>query len=337
MNISLEEEFLINILFEENIRENILGKIEEINYEKLIKISSSHLVIPALFLNLKKKNIIDKFPNDFTDYLREIYVLNKKRNLILLEEINYLKKKFNEIGVKFIFLKGSWFILNNMYYDIGERMINDIDILVLEESFIKSIKYLKELGYNNVVKHNFFNHRHFPRLTNKNKLFAVEIHSKLFNERNDLLDEKKILKNLNKNNNQTHNEEFHLYHNIYNYQINDSGNINLNYSYRNFYDTYILLKQKKIDLKSKKYINNYLMIASFLKIKLIEKNRLKFDYLSCIRFKLKYKFKCYYKIERFTIFLFSRIIILPKQICEFVKNINYRRYIYDKYLKSTVL
>ena len=52
---SKEEKILINILFKKKkLDVKVFSKLD---YDKLVKIASSHLVLPALYINIKKKNI----------------------------------------------------------------------------------------------------------------------------------------------------------------------------------------------------------------------------------------------------------------------------------------
>ncbi len=54
MILSEEEKFLINALFRENELRN--ESFRSLDYEKLVKNASSHLMIPALYINLSRKN-----------------------------------------------------------------------------------------------------------------------------------------------------------------------------------------------------------------------------------------------------------------------------------------
>ena len=53
--IPLEEKLLVNILYQEE-NEVLKGiDLNNINFEKLIKLGSGHLMLPALFYNIQKK------------------------------------------------------------------------------------------------------------------------------------------------------------------------------------------------------------------------------------------------------------------------------------------
>ena len=71
-------------------------------------------------------------------YLKEIYEINRNRNEILLNEINEINEIFYKNNIDFVFLKGAANISCNLYNDIGERMVGDIDLLVNKMIFKKA-------------------------------------------------------------------------------------------------------------------------------------------------------------------------------------------------------
>ena len=92
--ISNEERMFINILFKDhNLKKE---EFDLLNYDNLVKIVSSHLMLPSLYVNLKEKNYLKYIPNNLNSYLREIYDLNQKRNEILLERSQNFRRFINE-------------------------------------------------------------------------------------------------------------------------------------------------------------------------------------------------------------------------------------------------
>ena len=73
MLISDEELFLINLLFKK--KEISKERFNNINYEKLVKVTSSHLLLPTLYINLKKKGYLNYIPGELSKYLQEIYLI----------------------------------------------------------------------------------------------------------------------------------------------------------------------------------------------------------------------------------------------------------------------
>ena len=144
--ISVEEKLLVNVLYKPE--SEILNGIEinDINFDNLIKLASRHLMLPALFFNINKKNISYLFPKDFVEYIKNIYSINKARNTVLLKEAKELSELLYKNNINHIFLKGTALLLSNVFEDIGERMIGDIDFIIQHKD---EQKVEKVLGKNN--------------------------------------------------------------------------------------------------------------------------------------------------------------------------------------------
>lgn len=173
-----------------------------IDWEKFVRIGSSHLVLTTLYCRLRQKNLLDELPEDLQTYLKELTTINRNRNITLLEEINDISTFLKDHQINHVFLKGSALLAGNYYKDVGERMIGDIDILVegnqLEQAFnlLASLGYSENVSFNYDVKH----HRHLARQVSKNKLAAIELHKSIINDNyvnlidsHDLLTNKKIV------------------------------------------------------------------------------------------------------------------------------------------------
>ena len=89
---------------------------------------------------------------------------------------------FQKEGITHSFLKGSALLVAGYYKDLGERMIGDIDILVENSQLELAHNLLSKQDYDPVhvtFGHDYFEHKHLPRLIPKERLSAVEIHRKL--------------------------------------------------------------------------------------------------------------------------------------------------------------
>ena len=136
-----EEKLLVNVLYrtESEVLKGV--DINNINFDDLIKLSSSHLMLPALFSNIDKKSLGHLFPEDFMEYIKNIYSINKARNVILLKEAKELSDLLYKNNINHIFLKGTALLLSDVFEDIGERMIGDIDFIIqhLDEGRIRNL------------------------------------------------------------------------------------------------------------------------------------------------------------------------------------------------------
>ena len=313
------ESFLVNILFD---KKKIQKKtFSEINYEKLVKFSSSHLMLPAVYSNLLKKNYINYVPTDFRRYIKEIYRLNSERNKQLINEINEISETLQNKKINHVFLKGAANLFTNIYDQLGDRMIGDIDILVKNNDVNEVYELVKRMEYHTINPGNnlISDTKHIKKMVNENKIFAVEIHRRLLDNRinkhinhYEFLEKKIICEGIcvpSKND--------QLIHNIYNHQINDKGNIMLSYSYRSLYDNYLIIKslnQKNLNIPKTSIVENYFMIASELNIPILKDYTSQKRSLNLGRFRLKKNNKTYFKFEKNLINLYLFFNLKFKQI-----------------------
>lgn len=68
------------------------------------------------------------------------------RNIVLLEELEKILKKFNEENIEVILMKGCS-LLGRVYSNLDEREMEDIDLLIQKKDSSKIKSILQELGY----------------------------------------------------------------------------------------------------------------------------------------------------------------------------------------------
>lgn len=311
-----EEHIIIKLLLDKEIEEN---DFRNINFKILAKIASSHLIIPLLYTKLKKYKVNYSIPKDFFEYTKKIFLINKSRNQKLLVELKEIEETliFNQIKYKII--KGASFLSKGIYDNIGDRMIGDIDILVKEKYINKAISALNLIGYEKPFKYKLWKTKHEPRLINKNKLLALEIHSEilLYRHRN-----KFRAKEYFKKNNIIDDIRFI----ILNFQINDYGYLRSGYSFRTIYD-YIIHNEKKLNktIDENKEIRKFLLIISLMGIYKKKINLSLFEKFYIKRFRLKKRFKIFLIIDEIICNILIKIPIVSMQLIEFMINKDYRK------------
>ena len=305
--IALEEKFLVNILYrpESEILNGV--DINNINFEKLITLTSGHLMLPALFFNIQKKKAAYLFPEDFIAYIKSIYAINKARNEILLEEAKELSELLVKNNIKHIFLKGTALLLSNVFEDIGERMIGDIDFIIQhkdEEKIKKVLEKNKYCSKKPVSSFSFFKPKHLPRRINKNKKIAIEPHLELLSPGWRGVFNSKRLNSAFKENVKaikTPNQSFLFDHCIYAFQIPDKGFFIPYHSHRSIYDIYKLDCKKSLTIKNSRkdiYVKHFFIT--------IEKFNI-FNLQLPSSFWSIYHDKC---LTSFNVILYSKLIIL---------------------------
>lgn len=303
--INVEEKLLVNILYrsESEILNDI--DLDNVNFEKLITLASGHLMLPALFFNIEKKNISYLFPQDFIEYIKYIYTLNKARNTVLLAEAKELSELLFKNNINHIFLKGTALLLSDVFEDIGERMIGDIDFIFQykDEKKIKNVLGNNNTSLQSLSLWHFFRPKHLSRQVLENKIIAIEPHLELleakyrftFNSKNLINDFNEGLTVF-----KTPNKSFLFDHCVYNFQINDSGFVNKKHNHRSIYDIYMLNHKNSLTIKNITkdiYVKHFFLTIAKFKI---------FD----LKIKSSFWSLTHDKIFRSLIFLFIKFLII---------------------------
>lgn len=329
MRVSKEEQLIQKVLFSDLKFQ--IKDFEKINFEKIIKIASSHLIIPAFYYRLKIKRQLKFFPKDFIKYIKYIYETNKSRNKILINEIKIISKILKDQKINHVFLKGPAMIIGGYYNCIGERMIGDIDFLFDISEISKLKKTLKKMGYYSKLDFDLSFERHLPRLINKKYLFAIEPHKRLFNRFKD--EDTSIINKHEQDGVFIQDFEHLLKNNILNYQINDAGYKKFSYSYRNIYDTFLILKknqQKKIVKIKSRVEKRYYFVLNNLGIEINNNKEISGNFIEKVILKIKSKYFAIYSLYLRLISMCNRIVSYQLKIRELLINKKYRNHFLKK-------
>ena len=220
---------------------------DTIDWDAVVKVSTGHYVLPALYCNLKRADFLQYLPQELVSYMEQITNLNRERNEQIITQAQELNNLLSANNITPIFLKGTGNLLADLYEDTAERMVGDIDFIFSKEDYLNAIKILIDKGYSEVVKTDYNSpmFKHYPRLKKENTIAAIEIHKELLlekyaNEFNYSFVEKDsqvingvaVLSYANK-----------LNLSIIANQINDSGSYYKTMALRNAYDVFLLSKK----------------------------------------------------------------------------------------------
>ncbi len=254
----------LTISFEEENRgliEHTL-KTAKMDWELVVKISTSYYVFPAIYCNFKRANFLKFLPSDLVEYMEYITDANRARNNQIIKQVKSLNSLLLENGVKPIFLKGTGNLLQGLYDDIGERMIGDIDFLFSKKDFLKAINILKKDNYyipDGQLDY-FHGFRHYSRLVKKDNIAAVEIHKEVTLEKYRSEFNYDMISSDTQNINDflllSFENQFSL--SIISSHINDYEFNFTKFSLRNAYDVFLL--SKRVD--SKKIISGFLKLRT---------------------------------------------------------------------------
>jgi hypothetical protein len=238
----------LTISLEEKNRDEIeiFLKTTDVDWDAVIKVSTSHYVFPALYCNFKRADFLKYLPVDLVDYMKYITNLNRDRNTQILQQAQELNSLLLANNIRPIFLKGTGNLSAGIYDDIAERMVGDIDFIFSKEDYPKAVIVLNKNGYSFVEKIPYeLPFRHYPRLKKEDRIAGVEIHneillrkySKEFNysfieKDSQVINEVAVLSYANK-----------LNLSIIANQINDNGFYYKTMALRNAYDVFLLSKK----------------------------------------------------------------------------------------------
>ncbi|WP_299066013.1 nucleotidyltransferase family protein [uncultured Polaribacter sp.] len=154
---------------------------KKIDWDSFIKVSTSHFVLPALYINLKRLNFLQYLPSDLVDFMEHITELNRKRNEQIIKQAREINNLLLSNNIAPVFLKGTGNLLEGLYEDIAERMVGDIDFIFSKKDYNKAIDILIDFGYEPVIKQDYYfpYFKHYPRIRKKGSIAAVEIHKEL--------------------------------------------------------------------------------------------------------------------------------------------------------------
>jgi hypothetical protein len=177
----------LTISLEEKNRDEIeyILKTTDVDWEAVVKVSTSHYVFPAIYCNFKRADFLKYLPADLVTYMKHITNLNRDRNTQILQQAQELNSLLLANNIRPIFLKGTGNLLAGIYEDIAERMVGDIDFIFSKEDYSKAIRILRAFGYSEVnkYKYHFPFPRHYRRLQKENNIAAIEIHKELLIEK----------------------------------------------------------------------------------------------------------------------------------------------------------
>jgi len=241
----------LTISLEEKNRQEIEKQLKSTNidWDTVVKVSTAHYVFPALYCNLQRANFLHYLPQELVSFMEHITDINRERNKQIIAQAKELNNFLLANKITPIFLKGTGNLLAGIYNDIAERMVGDIDFIFSKEDYLKAIAILREFGYSEVKKQEYYppdEFRHYRRLQKENSIAAIEIHK-------DLLSIKKYIKEFNycflaKDSQVLNGVTVLSYANKLNLsiianQINDNGFYYKTMALRNAYDVFLLSKK----------------------------------------------------------------------------------------------
>ena len=234
--------------FDSYFKYNILPNEESLY--RFIRLSSNHLVLPAVYRRLQKTGLSDNLSPDLAEHLNEILQLNIKRNEEILQQTEEINLHLNSAGIQPVYMKGSANLLDGLYPDLTDRMIGDIDFLVRDEDFLPAAEIVIKLGYktDREIYDDIKTLKDYPRLFRNDVPADIEIHrlpvipkyADWFNTELIFKEKKQIQSKINCF---VPSDKHKLIQNFIHSQLSNKGHKHRLVSLRDLYDCYLLLER----------------------------------------------------------------------------------------------
>lgn len=307
----------------------------KVDWEGLVKLSSSHLVLTTVYCRLKEKQLIQLLPTDLNDYIEKLTAINRNRNLSILQDIKDISTLLKRHNINYVFLKGCALLAGNYYKDLGERLIGDIDLLVDPTHIEDAYTMLASRGYSNSLQFNYENnnYRHLPRQIADDKLASIELHKHILNKEYEyLIDSKHMLLTKNEVNGMAiPNQNYLIQSLILADQINNNGHFYNTLNFKYAYDFLILNSiSNKLNFTQSfedKYISNYMGLMNIHFPEIVNLN----NTFGIKKRRYFYILKLNSNLYRYMSYVIKNVILsITQRVKLFISNKSYRKNILQK-------
>lgn len=160
-----------------------------VDWESLISLASGDRVISSLYGQMKRKGIARHLDGELLQYMDTICEAVGRRNMLLLDELEFIVEGLGSEGIKPVVLKGPALLLLGAL-PTEERIIRDIDLLVKKEDFEAALRAMRSMGYINMNTDAVVNDldewlsddnspHHYPGLAREGAGIVVELHKSI--------------------------------------------------------------------------------------------------------------------------------------------------------------
>lgn len=153
-------------------------------WNQVIKQARNQGVLLRLYQSLVSANLLNLLPEGQQSELKNSYLQNAARNLLVLRHASHLLENLHAHGIATIGLKGIY-LIENVNHSIAERFLGDIDLLVKKSDLALAIECIRLSGFRSNTYFDLSDQdsdiKHVPPMFNQEGL-AVEIHWTLIEE-----------------------------------------------------------------------------------------------------------------------------------------------------------
>jgi hypothetical protein len=149
-------------------------------WETLLSLANLHRVTLLWYLRLQQHDLAQHMPEDLRHYLDALLEQNRTRNGNLMAASDRCLEAFYRDGLEVILLKGAAALADDLYHDVGARLMGDIDLLIWPEQLEQVEQALSGLGFQVADEdrdNQFYSeHHHLPPYHHPDWQVCLELH-----------------------------------------------------------------------------------------------------------------------------------------------------------------
>lgn len=166
-----------------SLREEVVEAISRgsIPWESFVWMGSSQFVLPALCSSFLRNGIAPLLPEDLAEHMKEMLRLNTERSRRIIVQCRHINGLLAPAGIRPVFFKGAALLLTGLFRDPGDRMMEDIDLLLPEGDIPAALELLTAEGYlihpvKEGAEGKYADHHHLPPMYHPGHIATLEIH-----------------------------------------------------------------------------------------------------------------------------------------------------------------
>jgi hypothetical protein len=103
---------------------------DAVDWGRLLYMANLHFCAPLWFVRLQQDDLLPLLPLDLQTYLDYLHKANEERQEAFRQAAIDIVSSFEEHSIPVILLKGAATFCDDLYADLGARMMGDLDLLV---------------------------------------------------------------------------------------------------------------------------------------------------------------------------------------------------------------
>ena len=118
-----------------------------VDWQRVVGHASAQLILPAFAAALRDLELTEALDQELCAFFDAVHAANKERNSELRDELAAAVGVLNRADIEPVLLKGAIRLVDELYPDLGWRMLRDLDLLLPEPRWKHGIEMLQRAGY----------------------------------------------------------------------------------------------------------------------------------------------------------------------------------------------